>query len=226
MNPQESLEFIPIGKVLELEGGDIAIPRPEVVNVGPEEEAYAQYFHCVEIRSFGDLQALTLVPEGLDEEAVRQAMAEDDAEALSAARHYLQTHTKAGVYSCGEPEDGIPLKFSYRSDLRTTYDAIRKTQNPHLSRLLSDLYEKEVAWDSLVPAHIRGWIYKLSLVGSIPLVVSKIKDITIMHNATLNMTASVKLVLANDIRIYMGGVLKLNSSYTKIQCASIQGDIP
>jgi hypothetical protein len=219
------LTVTPIKRVLEKTGRDIVVPEGREITVGPEEREFAELFSLVEIRSFADLQDLTLIPQGLDEKRVLQAIADDDAEALSAARNYLQPQSKSGGCDCLQSEEGTPLKLHYRSDLRTTYNGIRKTQNPHLSRLLSDLYSKPIEWDSPISAHILWWMLKKNALSAIRGFVLKPKNITILSNATLSLSASTKLLWANDIRIHAGGKLKSNSSYMKIKCNSVQGNI-
>ena len=223
------LTVTPIKRVLERIGRDIVIPEGREITVEPEEKEFAELFSLVEIRSFTDLQDLTLIPQGLDEKRVLQAIADDDAKALSAAQTYLQPQGKSGGCDCLESEEGTPSKLRYRSDLRTTYNGIRKTQNPHLSRLLSDFYGKPIEWDSPISAHIRGWISKSNdpsvRSGFISIIVCKPQDITILPNATLSLPASTKLLWANKVRIHVGGKLKSNSSYMKIKCNSVQGNL-
>lgn len=224
-SPQKRSECKPIIEVLQQRGDDIVIPKSKVVNVGPEEKEFAQFFHRVEVRSFDDLQELSLISKGLDEKRVQKAIADDDGEALSIAREYVKGRAKACDFESGQNMEATPLKLSYRSSLRTTFNGIRKSHNIHLSRLLSDLHGEEVESHSLIAAITHGWFKRLLFLKVIPILVFLPKDITIMHNATLNLSPSTNLLWANDIRIHIGGKLKINSSYVKIRCASVKGNI-
>lgn len=220
---QGRLDTRSIRKVLQQQAHNIVIPQSQEVNVGPDEE-YGQLFHRVQLRTFDDLQALSLVPEGLNEDNVRQAMALDDAEALNQARNHL--HTTLRTCSCQGGQTGqSSWKYHFRSDLRTTYNGIRRTYHLHLSQLLSDHYQKTVEWDSLLAMSVWGWTKHVTDFAPSVLVLLA-ADITINRDATMNLSTTAKVLLANDIRIHVGGRLIINSSFIKIRCASAQGDLP
>ena len=224
-SPQKRSECKPINEVLQQRGDDIVIPKSKVVNVRIEEKEFAQFFHRVEVRSFDDLQELSLISKGLNEKKVQKAIADDDGEALSIVREYVKGRAEACDCESGQNMEATPLKLSYRSGLRTTFNGIRKTHNIHLSRLLSDLLGEEVESDSLIAAITHGWVKRLAILKVMPIWVCLLKNITIMHNATLNLWPLTNLLRANDIRIHVGGKSNINSSYIKVRCASVKGDI-
>lgn len=216
----------PIDEALAQQREDILVTYSKEINVGPEEGEYTHLFHRVEVRSFEDLQALTLIPEKLDEKRTRDALRSDDESVLDMAQNSLNIRIRScGCHESSSKEDA-QMRLNSASDLRTIYDTIRTRHNPQLAELLSEIYRREVAWDSLVAAHVHKWIQRLHVVQVIPLWILLSKDITILNNATLHLSASTNLLWANDIRIHLGGKLRSNSSYTKIMCVSIQGNIP
>lgn len=225
-NSRQRFKPMSIRDVLQQKNDSIVIPKSKEVNVGVEEKEFSRFFHHVEVKSFNDLQELSLIPKGLDETIVQKAIADDEEEALSIAREYLKEGKAKG---CGCENDQnreiAPLKLSYRAVLRTTFNGIRKTHNVHLSRVLSDFYEKEIERDSLLPAITHGWVKRWLTFKLIPILIFFPKDITILNNATLNLSSSTDMLWANDIRIHVGGKLKINSSYIKIKCASVKGNI-
>ena len=224
-NDQRS-EIKPIKEALEQPRDDVVITYSKEVSITPGKGEYANLLHHVEIRSFEDLQALSFIPDKLDEKRTLDALTSDDASALSAAQNYVQARGKSCRCQEAQTTEEIHRKASYASDLRTTYESIRRWQNPQLARMLTEAYRKEVAWDSPIAAHVRGWVHLWQLVHAIPIWIFLPNNITVLNNATLHVPAITKLLLANQIRIHAGGRIWAHSSYTKIKCASIQGNLP
>ncbi len=224
-------ELREIKEVLEHRGEDIVIPYSREVSLTPDNQEYAKLFHHVEIRSFEDLQSLTFVPDKLDEKRTLDAIATDDASALAAAQDFVRSRgTSCACLDSGErrepePSQAVQRKMSYGSDLRVAYAGIRRWQHPTLARLLTEALRANVDWDSPVATHTHRWIDRLRLAHRIPLEVFVPQDVTVLNNATMFVSSTTKLLWAKDIRIHVGGRIVAHSSYTKIRCKSIQGNL-
>lgn len=221
------ISTISISELSRVDGEDIVVNRGQEVVLAPDREEYVRYFHEVEVRSFTDLQALHFIPEGLDEAKIRTAITKDDAEGLALARTQLQIPAAApcGCHG-GHAESATVPQRSYAANLRSAYTAIRRAYHPYLAEVLSEHYGRQILWDDLLPKNVRGWTVQLERMTFLKPIALKLKDITIQQNATLSLTSSTSKLWANDIRIHVGGKLNVNSSYIKIRCHSVQGNLP
>jgi hypothetical protein len=157
-------------------------------------------------------------------------MAEDDDRVFGLSGAQLQARAQAVGKACsceGATGSSGELAHSWTGDLRRAYAAIRPRHNYSLAKLLSEHYRKDVAWDSPLASIVRGWVYALDhRVGVWRIIGVLFNDVTILNKATLNLSSSVSYFRANRISIHAGGVLKINSSYIRIVCASVQGNLP
>lgn len=218
---------ISIDEFLRQKGENFAVPRGQEVRVDPDDDRFASSTYRLEVRSFEDLEKMSMVPTGLPQKEVMEALAKDDAESLDLAHRLLETRAKSGPCSCqATTGEQAPRKLTYRSELRIEYNGIRKSHNVHLARLLTNVHRRQVAWDSLLAAHTHGHFARLTEEPSIAVVVWLGFDLVIMHNATLHIQPSVSQIKFNNINIHVGGRLNVLGSYLKIKCESIQGNIP
>jgi hypothetical protein len=219
---------VSIKEVMQRKSESLIIPAEKTVDIGPDQKDYAKFFSVVQIRSFQDLQDLGLIPAELSEEKAKQAITRDGNEAFAIAQTRLRQGSSPKPCSChGEEGKQGEERPAYRDQIRGVYNEVRKAHHPNFAQVLSEVYRAEVAFDDPIVAHVHAFISGLYAgrftVTKVP--VLKIADITIQKNATMNVGSTTKLLFANDIRIYSGGKMKLNSSFTKIKCSSIQGNL-
>jgi hypothetical protein len=75
---REFPEPIYVEDALRGNGVQIEVPPGEILTIGPFEERYADVYRIAEVRSFADLQALGLVPDGISEQEASAALVADD----------------------------------------------------------------------------------------------------------------------------------------------------
>lgn len=218
---------ISIKEALQQKSDSLVIPAEKTVEIGPDQKEYAKLFSFVQIRSFQDLQDLSLIPAELSEEKVKQAITRDGNEAFAIAQTRLRQGAQSSCNCHKEEGEEAHEHLGYRDQIRGIYNEVRKAHHPNFAQVLGDIYRAEVAFDDPVVAHTHAMIsaYYAGRFTAVKMPVMKIADITIQKNATMNVAATTKLVFANNIRIYTGGKMKLNSSFTKIKCISIQGNL-
>ena len=211
-------------RFLSAEAASIEVPGDEEIVVDPGEQRFGSHAHKLEVRSFEDLQVLHLIPQGINERSVREAIAKDDEVAFDSARRSLERGTDP-CDCTAEQDPDVPPKLKLGADLRGIYVGLRKSQHPHTAKLVSETTGTPVAWDSPVAKSVYGWVSQLAW-KQIDLVALLFKDIEIGKNSTLTLTPTTKVLWASDIRIHLGGKLKVTSSYIKIKCATVQGNLP
>jgi ketosteroid isomerase-like protein len=138
-----SSDIKPISEALAQPREDIVIGHSEEVTIGPQEKEYSRLFHHVAIRSFEDLQALTLIPAALDQMKTLEAVASDDASALAAAQTASKLVATYVAVTIRKRQEKHPRRSDYRSQLRIAYQSIRRWQNPVSKKnveIIAELY--------------------------------------------------------------------------------------
>lgn len=213
----------------------LTVTRATEVRLDPGGREYGDCAHLVEVGSLGDLRALGLVPEELDEKPAREAVARDDDEAHMLVWEQLRRGGTGSVLSCccrtsAEPaEHAMARGFSMRPialRLRAATNAVRKRFHPNLARILSDVLGRTVKLDDPVAVHTHRWIWHLDRVRKLSLWAFLFEDITVEHDATLNVLPPTSLLRANKVQIYSGGHIVSSVSYLHLKCSTIQGSIP
>ena len=118
-----------------------------------------------------------------------------------------------------------PLRTEHRTELRAVYNGMRRFNNVRLSQVLSESTRAHVAFDSIEASITRGFASRAISGSRIIIGLFQAEDIIIGANSTLAVPATTKLLLANDVRIFRGGVLRGLGSFLKITCASIEGNL-
>jgi hypothetical protein len=208
---------------------DLDVGDEREVSLDEENRELADARHVVEIRSFQDLQALELVPSGLDEQTVRDAILADDDEARPLAHAYLTQAERS--CACNSETDSYverPLKLTFRTSLRSAYIGIRKTYNPNLAKVMSNQAQAPYAFDDLQVAMVRGWVSRQWEKGVIVKPIWLLQNVTIGRSATLiiGRTENSAYLSCQDLRIHIGGKILIVGSGAKIKCVTAQGNIP
>ncbi|WP_371750629.1 hypothetical protein [Mycobacteroides sp. LB1] len=218
-----------IARFLKAERRSLTVPDEKSVIVDPGDREWADVTHRLEIAGFDDLQALRLVPERLDEQVARQAIAADDIDAREIARRMAETVAEHAdtqdscCTPCASKSDG---RVSYPARLGQLYREIRPAMHTHLSRAVGDALGVPLEADSQQAKITHAFAQRYAAhVTRIPLVVVLLKDIEIGKNATLTLGSKAKSLWANDIRIHSGGRLVVTSSYIKIRATSVRGNL-
>lgn len=204
---------------------DLTVEEGMEVRLEPENQGLVRGRHVVEVRTFEDLQGLSLVPERLSERDVSEAIKLDDEEARTVAREQLARNHAACVHA---PMVEAPPKLAYRSELNRVYTGVRKSYNPHLAEVMSGVATTPYAFHDLHVAVTRGWYTAVTLNAAMlkAYVVWLFKDVTIGKNATLTLGAKEKVLHCGDLRIHVGGKLLISGSGVKVRCLSAQGNLP
>jgi len=205
-------------ELIRHEPKDLEVPERTEVFLSPFEREFADHYFRVELKSHQDLRLLGLLPSGIPEDKLLQAMAADDEEARKLA-HTKQTAQVDRACHC--ESNGGPMVRPYGVGLRRDYARIRKSYHPATAALLSDYYRTRVEWDSPLPGILRYWANRLALAGEISMYVPLFRDITINRGATLTVDPSDKLLLAGSIWIHRAGQLVHRGGYLKIWAKSI-----
>lgn len=209
----EELRLLSPRELVKQEFRHLEVKEGETLLLSPSNREFASTMARVPIRSFEDLQLLGLAPKRLTEDKVRHAIAADDAEVYQLATRDLKVSSQ-GCGCSGETHR------SPGSAIRSAYNGLRNRHNPALSRLLSDLYQTDVAWDSPVSSVTRKWVGSLRLS---PIIIAHLfGDIVIHRNATLSVAASSKSLLAWNIYIHKTGKLVSQGGYLKIWANSMR----
>jgi hypothetical protein len=105
---------------------------------------------------------------------------------------------------------------------------VRRAHHPALVEVYRESTGLQIDWDDKELQGIRRWT---SVVGDrqtttpVIVVVSTIKNITILKNSTLSVSNNTTKMFAKDIRIHVGGRLIIKTPFISINCASVRGNI-
>lgn len=207
---------IGVAEALRAARRDLVIERDTTYEVGEDEGTR------VTVASVEDLQRLSLLPERLKADALLKAVAADSAAALEQARRMPPS---AGDCGCDGDDGHAARKPHPVASMRTHYAQVRRRFHPALSQLLAEAQGHEVAWDSPTAVHAHRWVEHLQAVRRFEMVVLLWQDLTVGHNATLQLAPTRRMLWARNIRIHTGGRIRTTGSYLKIKCASIQGNL-
>lgn len=224
------LDFIPIEDVLKQKPENIVIPASTEVRAEPDKKDFAHLFHHVECRSFKDFQTLGLIPAALEEKRVRKALSDDDDEALAVAHEHMRSHGSFASSVESNPVFKPSLATNYSAEYYRSYRTIRKTYNLNLSQLLVEAgLEPRSNNNGLRSMFLRTWMEYLQQAEvqnqGIPFTVCHLGDLTIQRDATFRLSQITSTLLAKDIRIQVGGRLVAESSYIRIRCDSVEGNL-
>jgi hypothetical protein len=199
----------------------VRVEEGQTLEVGPNA-AEATGFHLVHVRSYEDLQALELMPKGLEEASVREAIAADDADARAFAREMLRTGSgPAHACSC---EDGHEAGPSAPATLRGAYTRVRGLHHPALADLLSKHYEQPIAFDDVLPRMMRGTLERL-LIPTMPRFVGvwATEDVDVQPHATLPIATGVSLWTARHITVGREGRIDFQGNSVSVRATSLTG---
>lgn len=218
------LKPVSAAAALKQKRDDLIVKESKEIEIGPEGD-YARYFQRVRLTSFKDLQSMSMIPQGLDEKKVIDAIARDNDAAFEAA----QRAPADGARGCGcegSETEAASGNSKPGATLRARYSGLRRSFHPHLAKLLTEVYRREVSWDHILATQVYRLVDRLTVAKAVDLGSILMKDIVVQKNSTLNVAASSQLLWANNIRIHTGGKIVTPGSYLKIQCVSIQGNLP
>jgi hypothetical protein len=210
-NSYANLQLLKPQELAKQDFKPIEVAADSTLHLVPDNAEYKDVFARVALDSFDDLQVMGFIPRRLSEEKLRHVIAEDD-------KLSYQMATSNGVpnshdCSCnGTAANGT-------SDLRRSYEGLRKRNNPNMAKLLTDHLGSDISWDSSMAASIRK--FALSSRVSREIIALLVSDITINKNATLSVAAASKSLWAHDIMIHRTGRLTYGGSYLRIWANSI-----
>lgn len=226
-------------------GLELKATHDKDVTVGIEHPAV----RTVEIKSFKDLQQLSLVPAQLEEGKARAAIRDDDRSGLDVAEALLRRNPAS--CDCAAPVSGgaivapsgnvftsvdrpglndavlsaVPVKSVFAREISLAYTGVRKVRHPQLAAVMSDALRTELRFDSMAVRIAYGWIVRRAEFGVIDFTVALGRDVIVERNGTLRLSADVDSLRANAIRIFTGGRLIVQSGYIKIVCVSVAGNL-
>ena len=125
----------------------------------------------------------------------------------------------------GALERFTPIKRGLGQEIGLTYTGVRKLRHPRLSEVLTATLRRPIRFDAAVSRITHGWITRLQEFGRFDLTLLFARDVVVQRNSTLTLGSGVDSLRANDIRIFRGGRLAIQSSYIKIVCNSVAGDL-
>jgi hypothetical protein len=203
----------------------------------------------VEINSFKDLQQLSLVPAQLEEGKALDAIRDDDRTALEVAESLLRRNpipcecadpSSAGAVvvrstdvfrALDRPDltDAVlsesPVKSVFAREVALAYTGVRKVRHPQLAAVISDALRTQLRFDALPVRIAYGWIVRRAEFRAIDFTVLSALDVVVERNGTLRLSPDIDSLRAQEIRIFTGGRLIVQSSYIKIVCASVAGNL-
>jgi hypothetical protein len=216
-----------IERFLRAEGRGLDVPRESELTLDAGREELGRDAHRLEIRSFDDLRSLRLVVPEVREDSVREAIAADDEAAWQESFRLADAgRTDCACHERTETESSIaPQRGGAARSVEAAYRGLRRRRHPSLARLVGAEIKNRVTSDSLVVKAVYGWTDRLMVAKVIDLIAFKYKDVTIAHNATLSLAPAVNIFYCGDLRIHVGGRLRIKGSYIKVNCLSAQGNL-
>jgi len=221
-----SVNIKEIKDILSAKRESIVIEEDKEENVGPEGD-FSNYYHWTEIKSLTDLMELEIIPKGIDEEKIVQAIEEDDEKSLNVMHNYLQTHyVPIRNYEGGKSNEHILSRDKYFEEARMAYRAIREMNNIRLSQQIGGLSGTKIEPNSTLLNGIRHWVDKINKKQIVNWRLLLADDITIGHNSTMNVSHFTDEILARNIRMHKNSKMVIKSPFITMRCTSITGDIP
>jgi hypothetical protein len=197
---------VPVKDAIRNTGRSIEIPQGAIDWFGPFDSC-ADVYRIAEVTRFEDLQELGLVPAGLSERELADALAADETVYLEA-----QQRTQAERHHCSCQNAGS----------RPAEPRRRGRQHTNLASLLRASYPRAHANDDPgvphVYHHLRRWFSKpvRFLMG-----VASVENIIILSDGTLVMAPAVDVVHANLIQLSSGSRLRFESGAVNVRCETL-----
>lgn len=184
--------------------------------LSPSNPETADHFFRSQMTSYSDLQILGFVPRRLNEDRVRQAIAEDDRELFKA----LTDGGSLALCGCGSGDKELGHSARSRTTpLRASYNAVRSAHNPALARVMSEHLGTTIDWDTPAVGVVRKWATSIK---NKPIIIGLLlEDITINRNATLTIAAVTRALLVHDIFIHRTGTLRQQGGYLRVWANSV-----
>ena len=206
-----------LAHVLERERPDLIVESSHAHRLTRDHHDAAKYFERVTVGSFADLQTLGFAPKRLTEARVRQAIGDDDAEALRAMHESTRLDPHEGCSCSSAQQSAAPI-------IRNAYDRIRPQQHPHLARLFSGELGVHFQFDAIPVRVLAGALAQMQI---LPLLLELflVRDIVVQRDATLTIDATVSLLRARDVKLFVGAKLVTTTPYLKVICRSVKGDL-
>lgn len=209
-----------ITDVLRRPTRDVIVPEDQEVEFAPSNPETAVHFSQVFVKSIADLQLLGFVPRRLSEERVRQAVEEDDRAAYSLAAARLAARP-ASACEC----HGHAAAPSFSAEFRRDYRQVRQAHAPAVARVLSELFQRSIAFDDPHPRLVTRWVQLVSdkAFAERPILIAALMDITINRGATLRIEPLLKSLHANNVWIHRQGSFRQQGSHLRLWAHHISG---
>lgn len=199
---------------------DLEVPEGEEMTLWADDEQFAERFARIQVNSHKDLQLLGLLPRRLEVDKLLSVIRMDDESAQRIAQEQSDRGGRAKPCGCGCDDEGADDE-PYGRNLRRMTQNVRKGHHPMLANLLSDHYSARVHLDSSLAAVTWKWATSIEQQGSVSVIATLFRDITINRGATLRVDKASKLLMAGNIRIHRTGQLVYQGGYLKIWAHSI-----
>lgn len=214
-----------VDEVLRAPRDDLRVEDETEIVLDSQNERLSAARRLVEIRTFADLQQLSLIPDWLDEHRVAEALARDDEEARQLAREYVASSPNRSECDCAhEARAEVPFKHVYGRALRDAYIGIRKSHSPHLAEYMSEASKSSYQAGDLQVSRVSGYDYAVKW-APIMHYIWALNDVEIGKNATLTLGPAEKGLYCGELRIHVGGKLVVKGSGVKIRCLSAHGNL-
>lgn len=208
--------------VAERSAKDVVIPRSQTVEFSQREPQFTGVFHKIDVKSFEDLKTLSVLPKGLDETKARRAITADDQLTRTNAARIVRTEKAASWL----PENtNVGNRNAHDIATRRAFEGMRRSTNRNLAKLLSDCHRTTIPADSQIATSAYLTILNVRWIIAHDYLLAFLNDITIEHNATMNIAQGTNSLRGHDLRIHTGGKMVINVSNINIRLNSAEGNI-
>ena len=231
----EVVDLLPAAELLRRDRFTLDVAEDEEVTLTPDDDRFVRGLARVRVESFDDLSILGLVPRGIGEERIREAIAADDmaTHELAASRPDPGGSAGYGCGCCGETALGEdPASALTRADSSLgvrdvgdrLYRRLRTFHHPALAQVLSERYHTEIQRNDPLASVVHKWVTKFDTdrLRITPLFASIWQDITVRRGGRLTLDKGLSLMYARHLRIHRQGRLIQQGNYTKIWAASVE----
>lgn len=205
---REFAQPISVEEALRGDGIAIEVPEGEALVVGFFSDAYPEAYRVAQVRGFEELQALGLIPNGVTERDVTEAVTADD---------LLFQEVQARVL-------GMPGAARREAAPVLGGTLSRRRTQTHLSQALATSLGRAGRGSSVdvihAYGHLRRWIDR---VGPILIGVELANNIVVNAGALLVMSPTVQLLNADVITIKSAGTLRFDAGSVHVRCATLNG---
>jgi len=203
-------KLISVKELQRIKSITLEVKENSHITIGPNEKMFSDALHYVSIKSFEDLQELSIIPQGLSKESVLKAISDDDDESLAIAKKDYN-FSKQSDCKCHDHVE---------HSLQTQFKNIRRKSNFQLAKLLTSHHGKQILWDDFEAIHA----YKMTMnllrnprLG-FNVVYFALDDIIINTNATLTVNSGTDLIKGRNLVIHTNGKMEIKSSYLFLKC--------